>query len=236
MRITDNIIIIKEFIFFALSGLCLFGTATCYYAAIEASTVSTAVILMYTAPVFVMVYSVFFLGEKLNAIKIGAVTLMIVGCALVSGVVGGVEFNLWGVVLGLSSGLCYSGYNIFTRIEMMKGYKSLSATMYCFIVMCIVAMLTCNPIELVSITVSKPLEIVPLIIGIGVVTAVLPYLFYTMALREIPAGTASALAIIEPMAATVFSVIIFNEKLTAISATGIVLILVAVFALNKSDK
>ena len=52
---------LKEFIIFACSGISVFGTASCYYAAIEASSVSTAVILMYTAPVFVMAYSVTFL-------------------------------------------------------------------------------------------------------------------------------------------------------------------------------
>lgn len=75
-------------------GLSMFLTAYFYYFAIQESSVSTAVILMYTAPIFVMAFSVAFLGEKLNTIKALSVLFMIIGCALVSGIVGGVRFSL----------------------------------------------------------------------------------------------------------------------------------------------
>lgn len=228
-------ITLKEFIIFACSGLSIFGTATCYYASMQASSASTAVVLMYTAPVFVMAYSVAFLGEKLNIPKIISVIIMIVGCALVSGIIGGAKFNFMGVMLGLASGVLYSAYNIFTKIEMMNKSNSVSATTYSFIFMSIAALCVSNPPQVVSIAVKNPMVVVPLIIGIGVCTCVLPYFLYTLALRDIPAGTASALGIIEPMSATIFSVVFFSEKLSVVSFFGIVLILTAVFILNKSD-
>lgn len=227
---------LKEFITFACSGVSVFGTASCYYAAIDASSVSTAVILMYTAPVFVMAYSVAFLGEKLNLPKIVAVILMIIGCALVSGIIGGMKMSILGVALGLASGLAYSAYNIFTKIEMMHKSSSLSATLYCFMVMGAVSLMFSNPSQIVEITSKNPQGILPLIIGIGVCTCVLPYMFYTLALKDIPAGTASALSIIEPMSATIFSILIFHDKIDVFGGCGIILILVAVFILNKSVK
>ena len=75
--------------------------------------------------------------------------------------------------------------------------------------------------------------IIPLIVGIGVFTCILPYVFYTLGLRDVPAGTATALGIIEPLSATVFSVAFLGEKLTAPLIIGMVLILAAVFALAK---
>ena len=225
----------REFIVFALSGLSIFGTAAFYYAAIPASSVSTAVILMYTAPMFVMVYSVAFLGEKLNLPKCISVVLMIVGCALVSGIINGMTFSFAGIAFGLASGICYSAYNIFTRVAMMHRSNSLTASLYAFIVMGIASVCICNPAEILTITMKNPFSTVPLIIGIGVCTCVLPYMLYSRALKDIPAGTASALAIIEPMSATLFSVVFFQEKLGAASAIGIVLILTAVFILNKSE-
>ena len=54
-------------------------------------------------------------------------------------------------------------------------------------------------------------------------------------MRDLPAGTASALGIVEPMAATVFSVLFLGERLSILPAVGIVLILGAVFMLGKSE-
>lgn len=225
----------KELLAFACSGLSVFFTATCYFGAIEASSVSTAVILMYTAPVFVMIYSVLFLGERLNSKKILSVIMMIIGCSLVSGIIGGMKFSIYGIFLGLASGIAYSAYNIFTKIQMMNKSDSLSATLYCFIIMGVVAFLSCKPEMLIKLTVKNPMPAIPLIIGIGVMTCVLPYFFYTKALKEIPAGTATSLGIIEPMSATIFSVAFFDEKLGLASVIGIILILVAVVMLSKNE-
>ena len=87
-----------------------------------------------------------------------------------------------------------------------------------------------------EIAAQRPVYLTLLMIGIGVFTFVLPYLLYTIALRDIPAGTAASLAIIEPMAATIFSVTIFGEKLSLASLVGIVLILASVFLLSKSEE
>lgn len=225
----------REFIIFACSGIFIFGTAFCYYASMQASSVSTAVILMYTAPIFVMAFSVAFFGEKLNLAKGVSVVLMLIGCALVSGVVGGMTFNYMGVIFDLASGISYSAYNIFAKIQMTHHSNALSATLYCFIVMAIVALCAANPPEMAALTAQNPAVILPLMIGIGVCTCVLPYFLYTQALRDIPVGTASALGMIEPLAATVFSVLFFQERLGVASVCGILLILLAVYNINRQQ-
>ena len=223
----------KEIFFVIGSGVGLFLTAYTYYASMAASSVSTAVILMYTAPVFVLIYSVMFLGEKLNVVKSVSVFLMILGCALVSGIVGGMKFSLAGILFGIAAGISYSAYNIFTKILTMHKMDTLTVTSYNFIIMSIIGLAVSNPVEIVTITSKQPLSIVPLIVGIGVFTCVLPYVFYTMGLKDVPAGTATALGIIEPLSATVFSVAFLGENLTAPLVIGMVLILGAVFALAR---
>lgn len=223
----------KEIFFIIGSGVGLFLTAYTYYASMAASSVSTAVILMYTAPVFVLIYSVMFLGEKLNTVKSISVFLMILGCALVSGIVGGMKFSLAGILFGIAAGISYSAYNIFTKILTMHKVDTLTVTSYNFIIMSIIGLAVANPVEIVTITSKQPLSIIPLIVGIGVFTCVLPYVFYTMGLKDVPAGTATALGIIEPLSATVFSVAFLGENLTAPLVIGMVLILGAVFALAR---
>ena len=227
---------LKELVLFALSGFAVFGTASSYFTAIEASSVSAAVVLMYTAPVFVLGFSVAFLGEKLNFKKLMAVAAMLAGCVFVSGIMGNMNFSVKGFFIGLLSGVCYSAYNIITKIEMMNKSNSTSASMYCFIFMGATAILFSNPVQMVSVAAKNPALSIPLMIGIGVFTCVLPYFLYTKALKDMPVGTATALGIIEPMAATVFSVVIFGERIGALSLSGIILILAAVFVLGKSEE
>ena len=112
----------------------------------------------------------------------------------------------------------------------------MTTTVYNSMFMAIIALCVCNPVGIVTSAAQKPLLIVPLMIALGVTTFVLPYFLYTLAMRDLPAGTASALSIVEPMAATVFSVVLFHEAMSVASVIGIVLILLAVFLLSRDEK
>ncbi len=216
-------------------GISLLGTAGGYFASMQMTSVSTAVVLMYSAPIYVTVFSVLFFKERMSKGKLTALILMILGCALVSGIVGGLKFDPLGIFLGVFSGISYAAYNIFTKIATRKKCKPLSATMYSSLFMSLIALCVSKPGEMLGSAMQKPLLLFPMLLGLGVVTFVLPYALYSTAIKVLPAGTASALSIVEPMAATIFSVILFDEKLTLYSVLGIALILVAVFLLGKTD-
>lgn len=226
---------LKELLLCAGSGISFFLTASCYFFSMQATSVSTAVVLMYTAPVFVLIYSVAFLGEKLNKTKITSVVCMLIGCGLVSGIIGGLKFDLFGIIMGFMSGISYSCYSIFTKIQMRNKINPLSATLYCFIIATVVGLISCNPAE-IPVIIENSKAAMPLCIFLGICTCVLPYFLYTLALKTLPAGTATALGIVEPMAATLFSVILFAEPLDVSSVCGIILILGSVFALSTTKE
>ncbi len=225
----------RELLLYLGMGVTVFGTATLYYTSMQLTSVSTAVVLMYTAPIYVMIFSVLFLGERLSRGKLLAVGLMLAGCCLVSGIIGGLKFDVLGILLGVLTGIVYAGYNIVTKVAMKQGCKPVSATMYAFFVMGAVAIPVCDPIGLVNGASAEPLVAVPLLIGMGVTTCVLPYFFYTLSMRHLSAGTASALGIVEPMAATLFSVIFLKESIDAFQIVGIALILLAVVFLGREE-
>ena len=64
-------------------------------------------------------------------------------------------------------------------------------------------------------------------------TAVIPFLCYTLGFRSVEASKAGIIATLEPMVATIIGIIYFSEALTFMSGTGIALILAAVVVLNK---
>ena len=69
----------------------------------------------------------------------------------------------------------------------------------------------------------------------ALVTAVIPFLSYTLGLRTVEASRAGIIATLEPMVATVVGIIVFSEPLTLLSGLGIVLILSAVVILNRKQ-
>lgn len=225
-----------ELLFCILIGLSLFCTGYFYFASMQLTSVSTAVILMYTAPIYVMTFSVLFLGEKMTKLKLFAVILMLAGCCLVSGVLTGFTFDLVGILLGLLAGIGYASYNIFAKLSLRHGGNPISATVYGFLTMAIVAAYFSDPIKMVENIKGASFPSVCLLVGLGIGTAVIPYLVYTTALRDIPAGTASALSIIEPMAASIFSFLFLGEQPDVFSLLGIVLILFAVFSLGVAEE
>ncbi len=226
---------IKDLLLYLVIGASLFGTAFCYYTAMQMTSPPTAVVLMYTAPVYVMLFSTFFLGEKFSKLKLIALVMMLGGCVLVSGIITDSEFNVWGVLMGILTSFVYAAYNILTKVSMQKKREPVTVTLYSFMFMSAIALSVCNPIDLAGKVSSNLMPALPLCIGLGIVTFVIPYFLFTWSMKHLSAGVASALSIVEPMAATVFSVAFLSEVLNVYSAVGILLILVAVYMLGRSE-
>ena len=226
----------KHLLLFFGIGLSFFGTAGFYFTSMTMTSVSTAVVLMYTAPIYVTVFSVMFLGEKMTRSKLVSVILVIAGCIMVSGAVGGMTFEPLGVLIGVLSGIAYAAYNILTKIAMRAGAEPSSTTLYCFLSASIASLFFADPIGLAEVTAEAPLTNIAALIALGVITCVIPYLAYTLALRRLPAGVASSMGIIEPMSATLFSVLLFGEELGIVKIAGMAAILIAVALLGREKE
>lgn len=226
----------KEIGLFILSGIFLYTTCVTYYLAMQLTSPATAVVLMYIAPMIVMVVSVMFFGEKFTWLKGVAVVAVVVGCGLVTGIIGGMKFSLAGILTGVASGLAYSSYNICVKIEMRRGNDAATATVYCFIAAGIAAFICANPVSFIEAVKENMPEMLPLGLGIGLCTGLLPYLLYTLSLKWLPVGTASAMSSIEPLSATIFSVVLYNEVLGVQGVIGVLLILASVIMLSKGEE
>ena len=93
-----------------------------------------------------------------------------------------------------------------------------------------------DPVSIPSQLGALPVWGVILICSMGLVTAMSPYFLYSVAMKTLPAGTASALGSVEPMAGTVYGILFFAEELTLLSGIGILLILGSVVALGLMDE
>ncbi|MCR5282619.1 MAG: DMT family transporter [Lachnospiraceae bacterium] len=214
-------------------GSILFFTV-CYFSAIALMSLSTAAILLYTSPIWIMLMSMLFFHEKMNRKKITALILAFIGCVLVSGISGG-GMTVTGFLLGLGSGIGYGLYSILGTIALKK-YSPYTVTTYTFLIAAIGSWVICQPADMIAkFKAAESLSgLLLFCILTAVVTAVIPFLFYTLGLRTVEAGRAGILATIEPLVATVIGMLCFSEPLTILSGAGIALILAAVVVLNRS--
>ena len=212
-------------------GSILFFTV-CYFAAITIMPLSTAAILLYTSPIWIMLMSALFFQEKMNSRKVIALFLAFGGCVLVSGISGdGITFT--GLLLGLGSGIGYGLYSILGTVALRK-YSPYTVTTYTFLIAAVGSWVICRPVDMIS-KFEEADDIAGLIffcILTALVTAVIPFLAYTLGLRSVEASKAGIIATIEPVVATLVGIICFSETLTLLSGIGITLVLAAVIILN----
>lgn len=219
-------------LFFGLGiGSILFFTV-CYFSAITIMPLSTAAILLYTSPIWIMLMSAVFFHEQIDGRKILALILAFAGCVLVSGISGN-GITLTGLLLGLGSGIGYGLYSILGTIALRR-YSPYTVTTYTFIFAAVGSWLICHPADMLSrFSAASDLPgLVFLCFLTALVTAVIPFLSYTLGLQTVEASKAGIIATIEPVVATIIGIFCFSESLTVASGTGILLILFAVMILN----
>lgn len=223
---------------------CFIGTGVvsltffniCYFSTLAITSLSVAAILLYTAPSMVMIMSVIIFKEKLTFTKIISVIIAFVGCVFVTGVIGsGDKVSVAGILLGLGSGLGYALYSIFARFALDKGYSSLTVTFYTFLFSVLGSLVFFKPHRFVTVVGERP-SIVVFFLLFGLVSTALPYIFYTLGLTGMESGRASVIASIEPVTATILGIVAFGEKMTLMSAVGIMLVLISIMIVNLPHK
>lgn len=220
-------------LFFGMGwGSILFFTI-CYFTTIQTTSLAIAAILLYTSPVFVVLLSAVFLKEKITGRKILALCIAFLGCVFVAGVGEASDLSGAGFVIGLCSGLGYGLYSIFGSI-LLKKYHPYTVSAYAFIFAGAGALFLCNVKDTAQKTADSgnPLSVLGFVLLTAAVTAVAPFLLYTMGLMKVEAGKAAIMAMIEPLVAAVIGIAVFGERLTGQSVIGIVCIFGAILILN----
>ena len=215
-------------------GICLRSLllfSVCYFSAMNYTSLAVAAILLYTAPFFVMVMSLFLFREKLTARKIAALLLAFTGCVLVSGIGGDTSVSWTGILLGLGSGFFYALYSIFGRYAINRGYGAWTMTFYTFL-FCAIGCAFLADWRLIGGVIVTDSTIPLWILGLGFVTAFLPYVLYSYAMEHMESSKASILASVEPVVSALIGVFVFHEPISPVGVLGIALVLSAIVVLN----
>lgn len=206
---------------------------TLYFYTTVNSQASVAVVLLYTSPAFVILFSALIFREKITVRKLLALGMTVGGCVLVSGMLGG-GYRLTPLLLltGLGSGVFYALYTIFARFA-LKRYDSMTVTAYTFLMGALGALPLGKPGSTLAVLSESPSLWISAMC-IGVVCTVLPYALYTWGLTRMDSGRASLLVAVEPLVGALVGILVFRESCGAGKLAGVALILGAVCVLSRN--
>ncbi len=210
-------------------GMLLTGIT--YFTTMQKASLSTACILMYTAPVFVILLSAILFKEKVTVSKGIGLVLTMVGTVLCSYEKGGFSISFSAFLVGICSGLSYGLYSIFTRFAYNKGYTSETIILYGFIFSFLGSLAFADYSNLVEVVSLGTSYILPAIL-LAVVSTVAPYALFTMGLKKTENGKASIISSIEIVSSLVVGTVFFKEYPNFIKVIGIVLVFVAIVIIN----
>lgn len=201
--------------FYAIYGFfSIFLFYSLYFYTVTISSVSFAVLLLYTAPVYSIVLGRLVFGESLTPEKLVALAMVMGGVYLVNGSSDG--FSMKALVFGLLTGLTYALYGILAKFAVREEEpeKALFYTL-------LFGLLFLLPFTDFRV----PPAALPYLFALALFPTFLGYILYNHALRGVEVSRASIIATVEPVVAITLAFLLFGEKLTWEQLAGAVLII-----------
>jgi drug/metabolite transporter (DMT)-like permease len=214
--------------------LGIFGVAASnyfYYLAIQRTNVATAIILQYTAPVWVLLYMVARGRQKPTAQRIAAVVLALAGIVLVIGLFGprGLHLDVAGVIAALLAAFSFSFYNVGGH-HILGRYDRWIVLLY-----------TTASASLFWIFINSPWKIVAqhysgaqwlFLFVFSLVSVLVPFSFYFAGLQHLEPTRAVIVSCLEPVFSILIAALALGEVLRPMQGLGVVLVLAAILVVQ----
>ncbi|MBR0026450.1 MAG: EamA family transporter [Clostridia bacterium] len=189
------------------------------------TTVATATLCYYMAPIVVTLVSPFLLKEKVTLKRGICAVIALIGMVFVSGVLqtgftGGAEMK--GVIYGLLAAVLYAAVVIFNKhLSNVGAYeRTILQLASAAIVLLPYSLLTEN-VSAASFT----LPVIGLLLVVGILNTGITYAMYFGSLRVLPAQTVALFSYIDPVVAILLSALLLREPMTLYGWIGAVLII-----------
>ena len=222
----------KDLLFCAAQGLVCYGLFNMLYSrAVVMVGVSVGAVLLYTAPVFTLFFSVLLFREPFTPRKLAAVLLNILGCALTAtgGKTDSAALSLTGILVGVGAGFCYALTPIFGHFGARR-MDSRVMTLYSFFFAALFLLLRLRPWR-------GGLAFGGGILLWGILFALIPtvcaYFLYYRGLSGIPEPSrVPVIASVETVVAAVVGTAFYRDRLGLWGALGILLVLASIGIMN----
>ncbi|MGH2749297.1 MAG: EamA family transporter [Actinomycetota bacterium] len=212
-------------------GVCIGLVNAVYYVAIDRLPVAVALVLQYTAPALVVVYTAIRLRARPRNEVLVAVVLALAGVALVSGLLGAElgSVDLLGVAMGLASAVLFATYTLVGE-SVTRVYGPLGAMFRAF---CIAgALWICWQVfNGIPYELFDPANL-PRVVLIGVGATLAPFLLYLWGVERVKAERAAIAATLEPVLGAVVAWTFLAQSLGVVQIVGGALVIAAVILIQ----
>lgn len=217
-----------------LQGIFIMVNMFFYFFCVKETCFSVAILLEYTAPIYVMLASPFFLKEKVGKESIAALILAITGVYLVirpEGGFGALEYSgsrLIGIASGLFAGMLLAVIIMNVRV-LKKDHSEFAIAFWGTAISCLLMLPFAfeAPFSLLSPNLSTLVVFGIVSVGIGGVLTTIGY-------ANLQSQTGSLLALIEPVAGVFFDLVFLGVSLSAGTLAGCILVLAAAVIVSYS--
>jgi DME family drug/metabolite transporter len=213
-----------------VAGLGVAGNFAFYFMSISESSVAVAATLMYCAPIFVYLIS-FALGLESSTLpKWIAIVLVLVGIILLTRIydIGAGNITPLGIVAGLLAGLSYAVFIFGFKYAAPHGSPQ-AILVIAFATLVTILFWTSDLHQTITAPQSPSW---PLFVALGVLGAGVSFILYIIGLNHTAPAVASIVAMVEPVTASLFGVLVLGESIAGSQIVGMGLILVTVTALS----
>jgi len=196
-----------------------------YYLAVQKSTVSLAITVQYTAPLWVLIFMVARGRERATLPRIAATLVAMLGTGLAIGVFqSGVKFSVIAVSAALLASFGFAFYNIAGQGLVTRNHQ-FTVMFYMLLAAALMWAVISPPWKLAAQHFSGRQW--GFLFIFACLSMVLPYMLYLSGLKYLDPTRAVITSCLEPVFAILFAVLFVNETLRSLQVAGIVAVLVA---------
>jgi drug/metabolite transporter, DME family len=218
--------------------LGVFGVAASnylYYFAIQKTNVATAIILQYTAPVWVLLYMVARGLQKPTLQRVSAVALAVMGCALAIGVLGVGEFrlNAMGVIAALLAAFSFAFYNVGGH-RVLARYDRWQVLLWTLLAASTFWLVVNPPWKIVAAHFSTGQWL--FLLSFSLISVLAPFALYFTGLQHLEPTRAIVASCLEPVFSIVIAAMVLGELMKPIQSLGIVFVLIAIVLIQLPER
>ena len=210
----------REILLLLLSGGAMGINWILLFEAYRYTTVSTATLCYYFAPVIVTLLSPILFREALTPRQILCFVMATLGLVLITGVEG--RGNLTGILFGLGAAAFYAAVVLLNKY--IRHTAGIQRTFLQFLAAIVILIPYVAATGGVTLSRLNPIGWVCLLV-VGIFHTGITYCLYFSSLKAIPGQSAAILSYIDPLVAVVISVTVLQEPLSWQQALGGTLIL-----------
>ncbi len=226
----------RDLIKFLILGI--FGIAASnylYYLAIQRTNVATAIILQYTAPVWVLLYTVARGAQRPSLRRTAAVGLAVVGCALAVGLVGsgGFRMDTIGVTAALLAAFSFAFYNVGGH-EVLARYDRWKVLLWVLVATATFWIFVNPPWKIIAAHYGRQQWGFMLLFSL--VSVLGPFSCYFAGLQHLEPTRAIVASCLEPVFSIVLTAVFLGELVKTMQTVGIALVLVAIVLIQLPER